>query len=143
MPEIDSDAILETVRNRVDEIFNLMERLDLTVLEFYHDSPSFRYVGHSAEMGGPIILFYDAFCNAVKQHFEDIHSIKAERLHEHYNILSSTHVIYNMTGTSIRVTKKGDESESTLAVTIIFQLIDDEWKVILENGSRLPKTESQ
>ena len=140
MSEINRDAIIEDVRKTVNRIFEASEKLDSEdVLAHYHNHADFRFSG--LILGQAFNLNYDEFTIALKGVYETMVEQKVIRETEFFNVLSETKVLYNTTGTGCQIPKEGERMDFNLIITMIFSLIDGEWKVIHETEAQTIKKE--
>ncbi|MCG3261005.1 MAG: nuclear transport factor 2 family protein [Candidatus Heimdallarchaeota archaeon] len=140
MTEINRDAIIEVVKNKINRAFEAGEKLDSeAVLAHYHNHADFRFV--ALVFGQEFNLNYDEFTITLKGVYETMKEQKVIRETEFFNVLSETKVLYNTTGTGCLIPKEGERMESNLIITMIFSLIDGEWKIIHETEANIPKKE--
>jgi len=140
MSEINRDAIIEVVKNKVNRAFEAFEKLDTdTLLENYHNHVDFRFV--ALVFGQIFNLTYDEFAMTIKSGFKTRKAQKFIRETEFFNVLSDKKVLYNTTGAGYKVPNEGERMEFNLIITMIYSLIEGEWKVIHETEAQTTKKE--
>jgi len=140
MTEIDHDSIIEAVKKKVNRAFEAFEKLDAdTLLENYHNHADLRFIG--LIFGEIFNLTYGEFTKVIKGGFGTRKAQKFIRETEFFNVLSDKRVLYNTTGEGYKVPNEGERMEFNFIITMIYSLIEGEWKVIHETEAQIAKKE--
>ena len=140
MTEIDRDSIIEAVKKKADRAFEAFGKLDAdTLLKNYHDHADFRFIG--LIFGQIFNLTHSEFTKVIKSGFGTRKAQKFIREKEFFNVLSDKKVLYNTTGVGYKVPNKGERIEFNFTVTMIYSLIEGEWKAIYEAEAQTEEKE--
>jgi uncharacterized protein (TIGR02246 family) len=133
------ETATEEIKGVVNAIIRGLEELDAEVLfQSYSNSPGFILFttdGTTAD--------YQMAKNHHVQWFKSLSSLKVTTVAEEFRMVSDDVAVFAWRATFAMTLKKGGEPTADFAITLVFNRIDNHWRVVYQQTSALPPAQKK